>query len=47
MKKILTKKITAKNAKIIKQSHVYKGQASNYNVEILNYFNPELQLERY
>ena len=24
--------------------HAYKGYASLYNVDILNYFNPELQL---
>ena len=33
-----------KNAKIIKQSHGYKGYASVCSVEILNSFNPELQL---
>ena len=34
-----------KNVKITKQSHVHKGYASTYNVEILNFFNPELQLK--
>ena len=34
-----------KNAKITKRSHAYKGYASTSSVEILNYFNPKLQLE--
>ena len=29
----------------MKLSHAYKFYASSYNVEILNYFNPELQLK--
>ena len=29
----------------MKRSHAYKGYASSYNVQILNYFNPELQLK--
>ena len=29
----------------MKQSHAYKGYASNNNVEILNSFYPELQLK--
>ena len=29
----------------MKQSHTYRGYASTYNVEILNIFNPELQLK--
>ena len=29
----------------IKQEHAFKGYASIYNVEILDYFNPELQLK--
>ena len=31
--------------KITKQAHAYKGYASSYNVEILNYFNPELKVK--
>ena len=34
-----------KNIKITKQEHAFKGYASTYNVEILNSFNPELQLK--
>ena len=34
-----------KKAKMTKRSHAYKGYASIYNIEILNYFNPELQLK--
>ena len=34
-----------KNAKITKQTHAFKDYASSYNVEILNSFNPELQLK--
>ena len=33
-----------KNIKI-KQKHSFKGYGSTYNVEILNYFNPDLQLK--
>ena len=33
------------NAKITKRSHSFKGYAGSYNVEILNSFNPELQLK--
>ena len=33
-----------KNIEITKIEHAFKGFASNYNVEILNSFNPELQL---
>ena len=40
MKKILNEK----NIKIAKQEHAFRGYASTYNVEILNSFNPELQL---
>ena len=32
-----------KNVKIIKWAHVFKSYASSYDVEILNFFNPELQ----
>ena len=35
---------TTKCAKIMKQSHTYKGYASTYNVTILNSLNLELQL---
>ena len=31
--------------KIIKQKHAFKGFESTYHVEILNAFNPELQLK--
>ena len=34
-----------KNIKITKREHAFKGYASNYNIEILNAFNPELQLK--
>ena len=34
-----------KNVKITKQKHTFKGFASSYNVEILNYFNPGLQIK--
>ena len=34
-----------KNAKLIKQSYAFKGDASFYYVEILNSFNPEPQLK--
>ena len=34
-----------KNIKITKRGHAFKGYASTYNVEILNSFNPELQLK--
>ena len=36
---------TKKNVKIKKKAHTFKGYASSSNVEILNYFNPELQLK--
>ena len=41
MKKILNEK----NIKIAKQEHAFRGYASTYNVEILNSFNPEVQLK--
>ena len=34
-----------KSIKIAKREHAFKGYASTYNVEILNSFNPELQLK--
>ena len=34
-----------KNIKVTKQKHPFVGYGSTYNVEILNYFNPELQLK--
>ena len=34
-----------KNAKLTKGFHAFKGYVSSYNVEILNYFNPDLQLK--
>ena len=44
-KKFFDEKKTTKNVKITKQSYVYIGDASTYNVDILNFFNPELQLK--
>ena len=34
-----------KNAKTTKRSHAFKGYASSYNVEVLKFFNSELQLK--
>ena len=34
-----------KKCKITKQAHAFKGYASYYSVDILNSFNPELQLK--
>ena len=34
-----------KNVKITKQAHAFKGYTSSCNAEILNYFNPDLQLK--
>ena len=34
-----------KNVKITKRAYAFKGYVNSYNVEILNYFNPELQLK--
>ena len=36
---------TKKNGKIAKRKHTFQGFASSDNVEILNSFNPELQLK--
>ena len=36
---------TEKNEKIKKQKNAFRGVASSYNVEILNYFNLEVQLK--
>ena len=33
------------NVQIKKRVHAFKGFASSYNVEVLNSFNPELQLK--
>ena len=41
----MIEKNNEKNIKITKRAHVFKGYASSYNVEILNSFNPELQLK--
>ena len=41
----LHKTKTIKEAKIAKRSHVCRGYATTYNVEILNSFNSELQLK--
>ena len=45
MKQEKLKKFWTKNVKATKWSRAFKGYASTYNVEILNYFNPELQLK--
>ena len=37
--------MSGKNVKITKRAHAFKGYASSYNVEILNFFNPALQLK--
>ena len=37
--------LSQKNVKITKRKDAFKGFASIYNVEILNSFNPELQLK--
>ena len=37
--------LTKKNAKITKRSHAYKDYGSSYIADILNSFNPELQLK--
>ena len=37
--------LNEKNVKITKRGNAFKGYASTYNVEILNYFNPEQQLK--
>ena len=34
-----------KKLKSSKRAHIFKGFASSYNVDILNYSNPEIQLE--
>ena len=34
-----------KNIKITKREHAFKVYASTYNVEILNFFDPELELK--
>ena len=34
-----------KNVKIRKSAHAIKNYAHSYNIEILNSFNPELQLK--
>ena len=52
LKKILTKKIYKKcksndykDYEDYKDYHAYKSYASNYKVDILKFFNPELQLK--
>ena len=37
--------LSKKNIKVTKREHAFKGQASTYNVEILNSLNAELQLK--
>ena len=44
-KKIFDEMKTINNIIITKESHAYKGCTNSYNVEILNSFNPELQLK--
>ena len=39
------KLLEEKNSKIRKQSNSFKGFACSYNVEILDSFNPELELK--
>ena len=34
-----------KNVKITKQTQAFRGYVSSFNVEILNSFNPELQVK--
>ena len=34
-----------KNVKMTKRAHAFKGYTSSFNVEILNSFDPELQLK--
>ena len=41
----LTKKRTKKIGKTKKRSHVHKGYTSTYDVDILNFFNLELQFK--
>ena len=37
--------LNEKNVKITKREHAFQGYASTYDVEVLNSFNPELQLK--
>ena len=37
--------LNKKKKKITKREHAFKGYASTYNVDILNSFNPELQIK--
>ena len=37
--------LNEKDVKVTKRANAFKGYASSYNVEILNYFKPELQLK--
>ena len=37
--------LNGKNGKLTKREHAFKGFASTHNVEILNSFNPRLQLK--
>ena len=37
--------LTEKNVKIKKWAHAFKGLSSSYNAEILDSFDPELQLK--
>ena len=44
MKQIQNRK-KQKKTKITKESQAYRGYAGTYNVKILNFFNPKLQLK--
>ena len=37
--------LNKKNIKITKRAHAFKGYVSSYNIQILNSFNPEIQLK--
>ena len=37
--------LNKKNVKITKQAHALKDFSNSFNIEILNFFNPELQLK--
>ena len=38
------KKFNENNVKIAKRVHAFKSFVSSYTIKLLNYFNPELQL---
>ena len=45
MQKKVKNFLNEKEIKITKRAYAFKGFASSHNVEILNSFNPELQLK--